>query len=381
MGRRLFVGLVMAASVAASVAACNDDGVVIVDDNLPPAAPQALTVSYYGGSVTVEWELAGGWDGETFRVYSRRVTDNEYFLIADVTSCSDGLCSYVDWNVVARETYEYYVSAVDPGSGVEAESASSVQVFVPTPTPPPVPTGAQVVALDDAAYFVWGTNARSSAADFSHYRVYQDAGGTSYLLGETDSEGFLDLLAANGTTYSYFVTSIDTDGHESSGSAAAAGTPRPDFTAKFMYDFFAVPGQSGFLFQTDESSEAVGDGSSGANWDFRLETDVDGWWLVPNTGVSIYDAGFTTALKCGVGADAGCVDVSVAPSSGYTAADLPLAVESSYVVRITLGTATNYGVIRVTHLGHDQDANPFMIFDWAFQIQPGNPNLAPQPGT
>ncbi|HUF76100.1 MAG TPA: hypothetical protein VMM35_07465 [Longimicrobiales bacterium] len=375
MRRGAWVGLLMAGTLAA----CNNDEILIVDDG-PPAAPQSLTASYYGGAVTVGWALGGGWDGESFRVYGRRVSDADFFLIADVTSCTEGLCSYVDWNVVAGETYEYYVSALDAGSGLETATANVVQVLVPTPTPPPVPTATQVIALDGAAYFTWGADART-VGDFSHYRVYQDAGETTYLLGETDSEGFVDLLAANGTTYSYFVTSMDSDGHESAGSAVASGTPRPDYTAELMYDFFEVPGQSGFLFQTDESAVAVGDGSPGANWDFRLETDVDGWWMVPNAGTEVYDAGFTTALKCGVGADAGCIDVSVAPTTGYTTADVSLSTESSYVLRITIGSVTNYGVIRVTHLGYDQNADPIMIFDWAYQLQANNPNLAPLPGT
>jgi len=375
MRRGAWVGILMAGSLAA----CNNDEVLIVDD--APAAPEALAASYYGGAVTVQWELGAGWDGETFRVYSRRVTDADYFLIADVTSCADGLCSYVDWNVVADQTYQYYVSAVSAGSGLETATASSVQVFVPTPTPPPVPDAPQVIALDGAAYFIWGADARG-AADFSHYRVYQDAGGTSYLLGETDSEGFLDLLAGNGNTYAYFVTSIDTDGHESAGSASASGTPRPDFTAEFMYDHFADPTLSGFFFQEDEATLAVGDGSALANVHFRFETDVSGWWLVPGTGTEVYDAGFTTALKCGVGADAGCTDVSVAPSSGYTAADVSLAVESSYVLRVIGADGlTHYGVIRVTHLGLDQNGDAIMIFDWAYQLQEGNRNLVSQPGT
>ncbi|HUP52520.1 MAG TPA: hypothetical protein VM198_08590 [Longimicrobiales bacterium] len=376
MRRGAWVGLLMAGSLAA----CNNDEVLIVDDT-QPAAPQALAASYYGGAVTVQWELGAGWDGETFRVYSRRVTDADYFLIADVTSCADGLCSYVDWNVVADQTYQYYVSAVSAGSGLETATASSVQVLVPTPTPPPVPDAPQVIALDGAAYFIWGADARG-APDFSHYRVYQDAGGTSYLLGETDSEGFLDLLAGNGDTYAYFVTSMDTDGHESAGSASASGTPRPDFTAEFMYDHFADPTQSGFFFQPEETTLAVGDGSVLGDVHFRFETDVSGWWLVPGTGTEVYDAGFTTALKCGVGADAGCTDVSVAPSSGYTAADVSLAVESSYVLRVIGADGlTHYGVIRVTHLGLDQNSDAIMIFDWAYQLQEGNRNLVSQPGT
>jgi hypothetical protein len=376
MRRGAFVGLLMVGSV---MAACNNDKVLIVDDTVP-AAPQALTARYYAGAVTVEWELAAGWDGETFRVYSRRVTDSNYFLIADVTSCANGLCSYVDWNVVAGQTYQYYVSAMDAGSGVETATASSVQVSVPMPTPPPVPNATRVIALDGALYVTWGADARG-AGDFSHYRVYQDAGGTSYLLGETDSEGFLDLLAGNGTTYAYFVTSIDTDGHESAGSASASGTPRPDFTAEFMYDHFADPTLSGFVFQPDETTLAVGDGSTLAAVHFRFETDVNGWWLVPGTGTAVYDAGFTTALKCGVGADATCSDISVAPTSGYTTADVALTVESSYVLRVSEADGVHYGVIRVTHLGLDQNGDAIMIFDWAYQLQADNRSLAPQPGT
>lgn len=378
MRRGAFAGLVLAVSVAA----CNDDGVVVVDDTIP-AAPQALAASYYAGAVTVEWELGGGWDGETFRVYSRRVTDADFFLIADVTSCSDGLCSYVDWNVVAGETYEYRVSAIDPGSGAETLTASSVQVFVPTPTPPPVPSTTQVIALDGAAYFTWGADARS-AADFSHYRVYQDASGTSYLLGETDSEGFLDLLAANGTTYSYFVTAIDTDGHESSGSAAASGTPRPDYSGEWIYDHFDDPTASGFRFPEDDATYPIVPGTDTSR-DFHVETDAGGaWWLVPNVAasVAVYPTGFaTTALKCGVGADADCVDVSVAPSSGYVTADVELLPQTSYVIRIGSGASAYHGVIRVAFQGFDQNGDAIMIFDWAFQLQAGNPNLMPRPGT
>jgi hypothetical protein len=35
-------------------------------------------------------------------------------------------------------------------------------------------------------------------------------------------------------------------------------------------------------------------------------------------------------------------------------------------------------VIRVTLLGFDQDDAAIMIFDWAYQLQAGNPNLAPR---
>lgn len=368
-----WVGLLLAASVAA----CNNDEVVLVGD--APAAPRALTASYYGGAVTVEWELAPDWDGETFRVYSRRITDSSYFMIADVTSCSGGLCSYVDWNIVSSETYEYYVAAWDAGSGLETATASTVDVLIPSQTPPPVPDSPLVIALDGANYFTWGVDARG-ASDFSHYRIYQDDGGDSYLLGETDSEGFLDLLAGNGTTYAYFVTSVDTYGHESAGSASAEGTPRPDFSGEWIYDHFDDPTASGFRFPDDESTYPIVAGTD-ATRDFRVETDAGGaWWLVPNVAadVYVYPTGFvTTALKCGPAADAGCTDVSVAPSTGYNQADVELVPQTSYVVRVGTGSSAYYGVIRVAFQGFDQNGDAIMIFDWAFQLQAGNRNLTP----
>lgn len=357
-----------------SVAACTDD-IIYVDENAGvPAAPRALAVTYYAGSVQVTWELAPSWDGEAFRVYSRRVTDSSWFFIAEVTSCVQEFCLYEDLNVVAGETYEYLVSAVND-AGVETDSDVSVEVFVPQFTPPPIPDLPAVIALDNANYVAWGAASRG-VADFSHYKIYLDDAGDSFLLGETDSEGFLDLLAANGSTYGYFVTAVDADGHESDGSSVAEGTPRPDFTGEWVYDFFDVPASSGFRFAEDESVLPILDGND-ISRHFRLETDVNGWWLVPGPDAAVYPLGFaTTALRCGPAADAACVDLATAPLSGYVVQDLPLATQESYVLRV-LGDdgQIHYGVIRVDLLGFDQNDDALMIFDWAYQLQAGNPDL------
>lgn len=371
--RRATIGTLL---LTVAALGCESDPILVpVDD---PAAPRALDAYYYAGVVTVTWELGAGWEGETFRVYSRRVTDPDYFFIAEVTSCAAGFCSYGDRNILAGQTYEYYVSAVDPTSGIETASDYSVEVFVPQPVPPPVPLGLDVVALDNANYLRWSANARD-ASDFALYRVYLDNGdGTEYLLGETDSEGFLDLLAGNGGTYAYFVTSVDDQGHESARGSSASGTPRPDYHGEWIYDFFARPELSGFRFQADEFTNPIVSGAS-LERHFRLETDAAGWWLVPGPGTAVYPNGFTTtALKCGVAADETCVDVARAPGSGYVVQDVAVSAQTSYVLRV-LGDdgQTHFGVIRVEMLGFDQDDSPLMIFDWAYQLQANNPDLAP----
>jgi len=236
-----------------------------------------------------------------------------------------------------------------------------------------------VIALDGANYITWGTASRG-AADFSYYTVYLDDGGPTFLLGETDSEGFLDLLAENGSTYSYFVTAVDSDGHESSGSALASGTPRPDYHGEWIYAWEDQPTLSGFFFQTDEGTSPIVTGN-GTAWDFRIESDGTQWWLRTGPNAAVHNNGgfITTALKCGPASDFDCTDVSVAPTTNYATGLFEMLPQTTYVIRVNDTDGFHYGAIRVEFLGFDS-SDAIMIFDWSFQLQAGNPNLV-SPGT
>ncbi len=375
--KRAVIGLLLLPMLI-GLAACNDDDGLVYYDDTYAAPPENLAGWYYSQAVYLTWELGAGWDNDPFRVYGKRISDSGYFLIAEVTNCSGGLCSYTDVNIVSNVTYEYYVAAVSP-SGLESSSEWAVEVFVPEPDPPADPASVEVVALDNASFIFWSDNARN-APDFSFYRVYlAEAGGEDFILGETDSEGFLDLLALNGDTYSYFVTSVDDQGHESFGSQLASGTPRPDYHGEWIYAYEDVPTQAGFRFSQDEVTYPILDGDSPERH-FRLEIDADGWWLVPGPGTQVYDGLFeTTALKCGVDSDADCVALDQAPLTGYTGLDMPLYPQTTYVLRVIGDDGLeHYGALRVTLLGTDQNDSAIMIFDWAYQLQAGNPNLAPR---
>jgi hypothetical protein len=374
--KRPILGL-LALPIILGLAACEQDDLIYYDDNYA-APPENLAAWYYDEAVYVTWELAPAWDEDAFRVYAKRISDAGYYLIAEVTNCSAGLCSYNDVNIVSNVTYEYYVAAVSPG-GLETASEWAVEVYVPVADPPPDPGDVEVIALDDANFIRWANNARN-AEDFSFYRIYlTDSGGEDFILGETDSEGFLDLLAVNGESYSYFVASVDDQGHESFGSQLVTGTPRPDYNGEWIYAYEDVPTLAGFRFSQDEMTYPILDGAS-PDRHFRVETDADGWWLVPGPGTEVYDGYFeTTALKCGVGADSDCVALDQAPLTGYTNLDMPLYPQATYVLRVTGDDGlAHYGAIRVTLLGFDQDDAAIMIFDWAYQLQAGNPDLAPK---
>jgi len=371
--KRAIFGLLLLPLIL-GVGGCDNDDLIFYDDEYA-APPENLAAWYYNQAVYITWELHSAWNDDSFRVYGKRISDSGYFLIAEVTNCSEGLCSYTDVNILPDVTYEYYVAAVS-ASGLETESDWAVEVYVPIADPPQDPDSVEVVALDNANFIRWNNNARN-ASDFSFYRVYlaQD-GGDDFILGETDSEGFLDLLAVNGDTYSYFVTSVDDQGHESFGSLTAAGTPRPDYHGEWIYAYEDVPTHSGFRFSQDELTYPIIDGDS-PDRHFRVEVDAEGWWLVPGPGTEVFDGLYeTTALKCGVDSDFDCVAVDRAPTTGYVGWDMPLYAQTTYVLRVTGDDGlAHYGAIRVTLLGFDQDDAAIMIFDWAYQLQAGNPNL------
>ena len=356
--------------------ACGDDDTILVPVD-GPAPPIGLDASYYNRAVTVYWELSPDWNGETFRIFGKRVGDASFLLIAEVTSCSAGDCEYTDTNIVSDVSYDYFVSALDPDTGLETDSDGTVRVVVPSFSPPPVPTGLEVIALDATNYMRWNDGARS-ASDFSAYRIYllSDQGATQTLLGSSDSPGFLDALAENGVTSSYVVSSVDLFGHESATSGSAPGTPRPDFTGELVYSFMDDPNRSGFQFLDSDELDPVMSGGSPARH-FRLETDASGWWLIPGASAEVFPTGrYTTELKCGVASDAQCQDWTTAPLSGYSALEIAVEPEFTYMWRVFEGDGfARFGAVRVTLLGTDQSGAELMIFDWAYQFQGGNPQL------
>lgn len=371
----MFKRVWVVASLVAVMAACEQED-VILEFSDAPAGPVLLEGSYFQFAVRLTWELSPAWNGESFRVYSRRVGDAGFFLIAEVTSCAVDVCSYSDSNIVENVTYQYFVSAFDFDTGLETDSEETLEIAVPSFTAPPVPQGLEVVALDDTNYVRWGDNARA-AEDFAYYRVYLiEGGGGAFLLGETDSEGFLDELAVNGETSTYYVSALDEFGHESGESAVALGTPRPDFAGELIFANEDDPTRAGFRFPESDQTNPIVSGFSGARH-FRLENDLRGWWLVSGPGTEIFPQGvFTSALKCGVAADLQCVDWTTAPTAGYTSLDVNLAQEFTYMLRVVGDDgALHYGSIRVALLGFEQTGAAIMVFDWAYQLQAGNPSM------
>lgn len=380
------------AALLLGAAACDDDTIFVDGDR--PGAPEDLRGEYawvFEGftstgqsvghaAVDLTWLPPSDWNDEPFRVYGKRSGGSDFFLIATVTSCTENGCAYRDRNVAPGSTYEYFVATFDEYSGEETTSDTREVVSVPTTTIPSAPRLDAPVALDDAVYLRWTDNTNGN--NVSRYRVFltriDNDDDYLYQAGESDGRGYVDLNADNGHVYGYRVAAVDTLGRVSSLSPEITAVPRPDGTSELVYAASDNAAQSGFRYNVASGTAGVVSGTAtDAHW--RLERDGTGWRIVPLNGTRILNAGRTTALACGPAAGPECIAVGTAPTTGYSTTAVALSPENSYVVAITSGGRTYYGVVRAQLLGSDQQNRSLMVFDWSFQLISGETRLDRRP--
>ena len=96
--------------------------------------------------------------------------------------------------------------------------------------------------------------------------------------------------------------------------------------------------------------------------DFRFDTAT-------RRSVSVADRSGTQVQTYGIVND--LTDIDIAPDSGYSAAPVTAAVRTGYVFQINEGDGFyRYGAIQVTAVGSN-----YIIFNWSYQTDPGNPEL------
>jgi hypothetical protein len=229
-------------------------------------------------------------------------------------------------------------------------------------------------SLDEAIELSWSSNARTAAPDlFSYYAVYStsydlDNGvcGSSWVLeGTTVSEDFIASGLTNGAPRCFAVSAINTSGIESDWSSSRYDTPRYDSRNVVVYAQQVSLARSGFKFY-DPSSGYLGLVLSGDrnDLDFYVDRDVDGtMWLVPvrtGTEVAFY----------GTDPVADLTSIDVAPVNGFDVTAVEASPGYGYVFEMDEPDGLHFGGVRVTHVGQD-----FVILDWSYQSDPGNPEL------
>jgi hypothetical protein len=236
------------------------------------------------------------------------------------------------------------------------------------------------ISLNGAVDLQWSDNAYTADPnDFNYYQVYstsynldQNLCGASWATeGTTVSPEFLVGALTNGVPECFKVTAVSLDNIESADSPLRNDTPRPDARNVVLFTTDTLGGaQSGFRFWFDANGNGVGDpgelglvvsaGAPGA--DFVVAHDSGGIYLVPMGSDSMQVYGSTPV--------ADLTSIDYAPASGYTNDMYQAAPMWGYVFQIRGTQYYEYGALRVTAVGPN-----YVIFDWSYQTDPGNPEL------
>ena len=233
--------------------------------------------------------------------------------------------------------------------------------------PPATPRGVRSITGDGQVIVEWFPNGE---ADLAGYNIWRDDDGNEEfdLLAEVSSDSsdadvdrlsFVDEEVINGRNYSYAITALDYDGNESELSPEQVfDTPRPAGNNITLNDFSLVPNRSGFDF----SQPARG----AINWDSPV-TDIY-FGFDPESNIRyLYSDNFTEMQDMGYHEHFDEVDVS--PVRGFVTDFIELIGGHVYALLTPDG---NYAKIHVVVV-----SDTAITFDWAYQIDTGNPQLAP----
>lgn len=222
-------------------------------------------------------------------------------------------------------------------------------------TAPNPPTSIQVLNGDNRVDIYWDRNRESDVAGYNIYFNYTYEGRYE-LIGSTSGTHFADLDAVNGNKYYYAVAAYDYNGNESELSYDVIySTPRPEGFNQSIFDYIRFPNNSGYTF-TNYSTVPYDDNET----DFFFEIYQGTGYIRVWDDTDIQDMGITSDIY----------DIPYAPSNGWNPNKEEIArIGHTYVI----WTYDNhFAKIRVKNITADR-----VVFDWAFQLVEGEPQLKP----
>ena len=321
--------------------------------------------------ILLVWDVVPDVDLASYRVYSRGSSSGSFALRGETTSNT-----FHDNGV---PHLEYFVTAVnDNGDEGDASNVITVDERLQLDRP----SSLFSISLNGAIHLEWADNAyTTNPTRFKWYRIYStsydlDLGlcGTSWLLeGTTVAPEFLSSALSNGAPRCFGVSAVSLEGYESLWSPLRQDTPRPDARNTLAFAYDENRAQSGFRFWQDLNADGRAQTSELGLVVDGIRSDIDFWvyrdpidstlWLQPafaGTRMRLYDSLPVADLT----------DIDFAPAAGYSSNMIQAVPGYAYVFEIVEGTTLRYGALRITHVGRD-----YLIFDWSFQTDVGNPEL------
>jgi rhamnogalacturonan endolyase len=185
-------------------------GMFTPDSLRPPSAPLNVEALALTDSVRIWWDANIDLDLQGYNIY-RSEQPQESFEKINNTLLTKTI--FYDTNVVNDITYYYAITAVDT-AGNESSFSNIVEA---TPTiRPDAPTGISARSDQNSALILWDSQDFDYVSWINVYRSEALAGGYTLIdsLSKT-SMSFFDDQLAEGRTYYYSITIVDTAGIES----------------------------------------------------------------------------------------------------------------------------------------------------------------------
>ncbi len=254
-------------------------------------------------------------------------------------------------------------------------------VIGPVAEAPPAPTSLSSTSLDGQVALAWSDDPyRWDPSRFLLYRVWSAAYDLDadrclppwQVEGTTVAPSFVVGALDNGVPRCFRISAETHDGIESPMSEARFDTPRFQSDNAVLFARETDDARAGFRFWRDLDGDhravrqelAWVEGGGGAV-DFAVVRGGDGALFFdpvrPGTRIAIWGTAPIAALS----------DIDVAPIDGYTRDAIEVVPGWGYVVEMAGPDGyKRFGALRVTWAGSDH-----LIFEWAFQDDPGNPEL------
>ena len=239
--------------------------------------------------------------------------------------------------------------------------------------PPAVPTGVTTITGDESVEVLWYPVRQDDVAGYGVYRSDDLDGPYERIATVTGVENtsYTDNDVTNGETYFYAVDAFDAAGHESDLSYEDAfDTPRPAGAGIALWALESDPTHAGLDWSDWDRSSFV-TAWNAADADIYVHR-VGGLLFAKGTIIAglpndIQDLGWTASMD----------DISWAPGEGWSVA--PNGVEliegHTYVVWTH---DSYYAKFRVASVMGPAGTPSHAVVDWAYQIDPDNPELVAQ---
>lgn len=225
--------------------------------------------------------------------------------------------------------------------------------------PPSVPRNVYTVTGDNRVDIFWDASYDDDVAGYNIFRNYS-ATGDFRLIGSTSDTYFVDYSANNGVTYYYAIEAYDYNGNVSDLSYDIVyDTPRPEGFNQAVFDYNRAPNNAGYSFKNYLVVPYDSDAA-----DFFFENYNGTYYINVWDDSDLQDMGRTNDIW----------EISYAPVDGWV--PLKEGENVKYTEAIVGHTYVvwtwdnHFAKIRVKSISGDR-----MVFDWAYQLVEGNPEL------